>query len=204
MDRRTHWEEVYRTKQPTDVSWYQADPARSLALIAAAGLDPTDPIIDVGGGASLLVDRLLALGYRDLTVLEIAAPALDLVRRRLGPSAEHVTLIQADVTAFVPTRQYALWHDRAVFHFLTEAADRQAYFRALKAALRPAGHAIIATFALDGPPRCSGLDVVRYDVARLAAELGPSFNLVQLEHEQHVTPTERVQSFQYCWFTAAA
>jgi SAM-dependent methyltransferase len=186
------------------VSWYQRDPARSLEFIEAAGVSLADPILDVGGGASLLVDRLLERGFRDVTVLDVADGALERVRERLGEAAARVELLQADVTRFVPIRRYALWHDRAVFHFLVSPADRAAYLAALAAALRPRGHVVLATFALGGPQRCSGLDVVRYDAASLASELGAGFDLLRSEREEHVTPTGAVQPFQYCLFQQRA
>ena len=203
-DRRNHWERVYGEKPPNEVSWYQSDPTLSLALIDAASVAPDDPIIDVGGGASLVVDRLLERGFRDLTVLDVADTALALVRSRLGAVFERIEFIRADVTQFAPSRRYALWHDRAVFHFLTEPDDRLAYVAALRAALRPRAHVIIATFALDGPSRCSGLDVARYDADGLASQLGSGFALCRVELEQHITPARRMQHFQYCLFRTAA
>jgi len=203
-ERREHWERIYREMQPNELSWYQTDPTLSLALLEAAGILPDDPIIDVGGGASPLVDRLLERGFRDITVLDIAHTALAQVRLRLGPAAERISLIRADITQFRSARKYALWHDRAVFHFLTDPINRRAYVGALTAALRPSAHVIIATFALDGPPRCSGLDVARYDPDGLASQLGGGFHLLRVEQEQHMTPAQRVQHFQYCLFRAAA
>jgi len=204
MERRAHWERIYQEKQPDEVSWYQADPTLSLTLIDAAGVLPDDPIIDIGGGASLLIDRLLERSFRDLTVLDIADTALAHLRLRLGAASERIALIRADVTQFASPRKYALWHDRAVFYFLTDPIDRRAYVAALTAALRLRAHVIIATFALDGPPRCSGLDVARYDPEGLASQLGSGFHLVRVEQEQHITPAQRVQHFQYCLFRAAA
>ena len=202
-ERRAHWERIYQQKQPNEVSWYQSDPTLSVTLVEAAGVLPDDPIIDVGGGASLLVDRLLERGFRDLTVLDIADTALAHVRLRLG-AASGIALIRADVTQFASPRKYALWHDRAVFHFLTDPIDRRAYVAALTVALRPRAHVIIATFALDGPSRCSGLDVARYDPEGLASQLGSGFQLLRVEQEQHITPAKRVQHFQYCLFRADA
>jgi 2-polyprenyl-3-methyl-5-hydroxy-6-metoxy-1,4-benzoquinol methylase len=202
-DRREHWERVYAEKTADEVSWYQRDPTLSLALIEAAGIRPEEAVLDVGGGASLVVDRLLERGFRDVTVLDVAESALDVVRARLGSAADgRVELVRADVTRFAPSRRYALWHDRAVFHFLTGPEDRRAYVAALQAALQPRGHAIVATFALDGPERCSGLEVARYDAAGLAAELGAGLELRRVEAERHVTPAGRAQSFQYCLFRA--
>ncbi len=204
MHREEHWNQVYGGKRSSEVSWFQAEPAISLTLIEATGLSLDAPVIDVGAGASFLVDRLLDRGFRDLTLLDVAAAPLSQVRERLGPRAQEVALVHADVTTYRPPRRFALWHDRAVFHFLTAPEDRRAYLATLGAALRPEGHVIIATFALDGPTRCSGLDVVRYDTAQLGAELGPGFRLRRAVAEEHRTPAGRVQRFQYCWFSAAA
>lgn len=196
--RIAHWEEVYRTKDPTQVSWYQADPAVSLRLIEQAGPGRSEPILDIGGGASVLADRLIVSGFTDVTVLDISSAALAIVQHRLGPA---VRVIQADVTQFEPARRYALWHDRAVLHFLTDPEDQRSYVRALRQALRPGGHAILATFALDGPTRCSGLPVERYDATRLSGLLGPDFQLRGMEAEAHRTPSGATQHFQYGRFT---
>ncbi|HEY6922843.1 MAG TPA: class I SAM-dependent methyltransferase [Steroidobacteraceae bacterium] len=198
-----HWTAIYRKHRASELSWFQAEPTCSLALIEAAGLARSDPILDVGGGASLLVDHLLDRGYQDITVLDLAAPALDAVRARLGPRDQAVTLLHADLAGFVPKRRYGLWHDRAVFHFLTSVEDRRSYLRALDASLHPGGHVVIATFAPDGPARCSGLDVVCYEPSALAATLGPQFALLRVQRELHVTPTGVVQPFQYSLFRAA-
>lgn len=197
MDRKQHWDEVYRQKAEDAVSWFQVHPDRSLELVHAAGLKHDDPIIDVGGGASRLVDHLLEVGYTDLTVLDIAEAALERAGARLGSAALKVQWQVADVTHWHPERRYHLWHDRAVFHFLTEAADRIAYRRVLEAALAPGGSAVVASFALDGPERCSGLPVQRYSSQTLAAELGPAFRLRDGRSESHVTPAGRIQQFQY-------
>jgi SAM-dependent methyltransferase len=169
-------------------------------LIEAAGLALTDPIIDVGGGASRLVDHLLAAGHTDLTVLDISEAALERAGARLGKAALKVNWLVADITAWKPRRLYRLWHDRAAFHFLTEPADRGAYRRALDAALTPGGAAIVASFALDGPERCSGLPVQRYSRETLAAELGTGYRLKSNQSEDHVTPLRRIQRFQYSVF----
>ena len=203
MDRKQHWEEVYRQKAEDAVSWFQVHPDISLELIRAAGLQPSDPLIDVGGGASRLVDHLLGEGYRDLTVLDISEAALERAGARLGPRALEVQWLVADVTRWHPERRYRLWHDRAVFHFLTEAADRAAYVANLRAALGDGGRALIASFAPDGPERCSGLPVRRYAPESLATELGPEFRLAEHRAEQHITPAGRVQSFQYSLFDYA-
>lgn len=201
--RAAHWETVYAEHGETGVSWYQARPEVSLSMIEAAGIGPEDAIIDVGGGASRLVDHLLAAGYRNVAVLDIADRALRTATARLGPQAGRVDWIVADVTAWRPSRRFALWHDRAVFHFLTEAADRRAYVRTMDAALAPDGQAIIATFAPDAPPRCSGLPVVRYDAETIVAELGTRFRLIEQRREAHRTPAGRLQPFHYFRFARA-
>jgi ubiquinone/menaquinone biosynthesis C-methylase UbiE len=200
MDRKQHWEGVYAQKQPSEVSWFQPRPECSLRLIAAAGVDKAQPIIDMGGGASRLVDNLLAEGYGDISVLDISAAALRHTRERLGERAARVTWIEADATVFTPSKNYALWHDRAVFHFLTDPADRQAYRQRLERGLRPGGHLIIATFALDGPERCSNLPVQRYSPETLSAELGSEYALVETLGEVHITPAQKEQRFVYCRF----
>lgn len=196
-DRKTHWEQVYTDKSPLQVSWYQREPAVSLQLARDTGLPLDAPIIDVGGGASVLVDNLLAAGFSRLAVLDISARALTHARERLGPKAQQVEWIEADVTAFVPSHRFALWHDRAVFHFLTDAADRRRYVETLLRALEPGGHVVIATFAIGGPTKCSGLDIVQYDAARLGEELGAEFALRGEVHEAHVTPGGKEQKFTY-------
>lgn len=195
-DRKAHWQGVYGAKGDEDVSWFQPRPAPSLDLIARAGIGPGASVIDIGGGASRLVDALLGEGIDDVTVLDLSQAALDRVRARIG-SVPGVMLIEADVTHWMPPRRYDLWHDRAAFHFLTDAAERAAYVAALDAALAPGGHAIIATFAPDGPERCSGLPVQRYSPESLAAELGAGFALVDSVTETHVTPGGGAQRFQF-------
>ena len=197
-DRCTHWRKVWRDKPPEGVSWYQTEPTVSLALLGAAGIDPARPVIDVGGGASCLVDRLLAQGYADLTVLDIAPEALAHARARLAGAADRVTWIAADITRWAPERTYALWHDRAVFHFLTDPADQAAYARTLKAALAADGQAVIATFAPDGPPKCSGLPVQRHDPDSLVTALGGDLVVLEMRREQHVTPAGATQNFLWC------
>ncbi len=200
MDRRAHWEQVYRDKAPEAVSWFQPDPALSRQLIEATGIGTDAAVIDVGGGASRLVDCLLEAGYRDVSVLDIAPSALAHARKRLGEAAKAVSWIEADITRFAPPKRYALWHDRAVFHFLTEAQDRERYRQAVLEGLAPGGHLIIAAFALDGPTRCSGLDIVRYDSEGLQRVLGPAFRLRDSVHEIHHTPGGGEQKFGYHWF----
>lgn len=198
MDRREHWNRVYQTRAPESVSWYQRRPDASLELIAASGIAKDAGIIEVGGGASLLVDHLLDLGYSNLAVLDVSGAALDASRARLGTRAAAVDWFEADATAFEPPHRYALWHDRAAFHFLTDAGDRASYVATLRKTLKPGGTAIIATFAPDGPPKCSGLDVVRYDEQSIAVELGGEFQLREVRRETHLTPGKAEQ--QFCYF----
>lgn len=202
--RKSHWKRVYATSEPTEVSWYQPNPARSLALVRATGVSLAAPILDVGGGASTLVDYLLDAGYRDLTVLDIAGEALDRARGRLAAQAGRVTWIEADITEFQPSRRYEVWHDRAVFHFLTAASDRTRYLDVLRSAIRPHGHFLLATFGPEGPTRCSGLDVRRYSVQRLEALFGSDFELRAHEIEEHRTPMGTMQQFLYTWWQAEA
>ncbi|HEX7045766.1 MAG TPA: class I SAM-dependent methyltransferase [Burkholderiales bacterium] len=197
MNRKAHWEQVYREQAPHSVSWYQRTPELSLALIAKTGVSPDAWIIDVGAGASMLVDHLLEAGYRHLAVLDISAAALAHARQRLGPKADRVEWYEADITEFQPPRSFDVWHDRAVFHFLTEPAERARYAAALRRTLKPGGHAIVATFAVGGPTRCSGLDIVQYDGAALLRELGSGFTLQEEVGEVHLTPGGREQPFTY-------
>lgn len=198
MNRREHWDQAYRSKGAGGVSWYQRRPDLSLALIAASGVDKDAGVIDVGGGTSTLVDCLLDDDYMNLAVLDISGVALDAGRARLGARAEAVEWFELDVTAFAPTRRFGLWHDRAVFHFLTDAGDRRKYVAALRRSTEPGGAVVISTFALDGPPRCSGLDVVRYDEHTLLAELDAGFRLEKSCRETHVAPWGSEQRFVYC------
>ncbi len=195
--RKQHWEEVYRAKSSDEVSWYQSEPAISLQLIANSGIQVQHAIIDVGGGASVLVDRLLAKGYQNPAVLDISGAALALARHRLGKGADRVEWYESDVTEFVPPHVFQLWHDRAVFHFLTDPQDRRRYVEVLRTAVPKDGQVIIASFALDGPTQCSGLDVERYDEQRLMNALGDGFTLLETVSEIHVTPAAKGQRFQY-------
>jgi SAM-dependent methyltransferase len=204
-DRQAHWQRVWTTREADRVSWFESRADRSFALIRDVAEPPAAAIIDVGGGASVLVDRLLAEGFRDVTVLDVSAAALGIARARLGASADRVHWIASDVLAAdLPERGYDLWHDRAVFHFLTEADDRQRYVHQLTRALRPDGHAVIACFAPEGPEKCSGLPVVRYDAPALAAELGPRFELLRSSRAEHSTPTGAAQQFLYALFRRRA
>lgn len=202
-DRHDHWSKVYQDKAPDTVSWYQEAPEPSLHALERFGASPSSSLIDVGGGASNLIDALLAQGWRDLTVLDIAASALDAAKIRLGKLADKVQWEVADITDWQPHRQYDVWHDRAVFHFLTEPDEREAYRRSLHAALAPAGLVLMATFALDGPVKCSGLPVQRYDTESLAEEMSDHLLLAEAWREEHVTPWGAVQSFNWCAFRRA-
>ncbi len=200
IGRRLHWENVYGEKGERRVSWFQERADISLELIAAARVGCNGAIIDIGGGASRLVDELLRQGYQDVTVLDVSEAGLSIAKQRLAEQAPRVQWIVADVTQWEPLREYDLWHDRAAFHFLTGEADRSAYVARLLRALRPGGHAIIATFALDGPERCSGLPVARYDGQRLSEALGDRFALIATRRQQHMTPMGGAQQFQFSTF----
>lgn len=201
--RQAHWEGVYATKRESEVSWFQHNPTPSLELIEAIGATPETPLIDIGGGASRLVDNLLARGFRALSVLDLSATALDAAKSRLGAQAESVEWIVADATLWEPTETYGIWHDRAAFHFLIEERDRAAYIVRMKKALRAGGHAIVATFAPDGPERCSGLPIMRYDAETLSRTLGRGFELIETRRHSHATPWGSTQSFQFSAFRFA-
>lgn len=198
MDSKAHWEEVYRTKAPATVSWFQPVPQPSLDAIARFGGGPGQSLIDIGGGASTLVAELARAGWHDLAVLDISAPALDLARTAMGADAGGVEWIVADITDWQPARAWDIWHDRAVFHFLTDEASRDAYRAALARGLRPGGLLLMATFAPDGPERCSGLPVQRYGAAELLAALGTGFTLLDSWREVHPTPGGQEQIFNWC------
>jgi SAM-dependent methyltransferase len=200
MRAREHWEDVYGRRQPEQVSWYRPHLERSLRTIDGAGLGRDAAIIDVGGGASTLVDDLLARGHTNLTVLDVSAKAIDAAKTRLGEDARRVRWLVADITEVeLPRATYDFWHDRAVFHFLLDEADRGRYVAAARRALKPGGHVLLATFGPDGPTRCSGLDVVRYGADELQAQLGPDFVNVESATEIHKTPWGADQSFVYCY-----
>jgi 2-polyprenyl-3-methyl-5-hydroxy-6-metoxy-1,4-benzoquinol methylase len=200
LNRKAHWETVYTTKGENEVSWFQENPALSLELIELARPTPQSAIVDIGGGASRLVDSLVARGFRNVTVLDLSEAALAAAKARLGDRGQSVHWLTADVTRWYPTQTYDIWHDRAAFHFLTEPSDRDAYVARLKQAMKPDGHAIIGTFALDGPEKCSGLPVNRYDAASLGAALGASFELIDTRRHEHATPWNSIQRFQFCVF----
>jgi 2-polyprenyl-3-methyl-5-hydroxy-6-metoxy-1,4-benzoquinol methylase len=201
MDSKEHWEGVYRNKAADAVSWYRSHLDTSLRLIDENAPDRNAAIIDVGGGESTLVDDLLQRGYRNLTVLDMSAVALDTTKQRLGSIAEQVTWVESDIMVVdLPEHRYDVWHDRAVFHFLTEPSQRDAYTRLLTRTLKQGGRVVIATFGPLGPNRCSGLDVRRFDVQLLSDEFGPGFELVTSTLEDHHTPAGSSQQFLYCSF----
>ena len=199
MTVKSHWDTVYQTKAPDAVSWYRPHLERSLEMIQVVVPDYSASIIDVGGGESTLVDDLLAKGYRDISVLDISQTAIEVAKKRTGELAPHVTWLVEDITrAALPKRHYDLWHDRAVFHFLTKAEDRAAYVRRVAQAMKPGGYVIVATFGPQGPHKCSGLDVVRYDADSLHEEFGASFRAIDSATELHQTPFGTTQQFLYC------
>jgi ubiquinone/menaquinone biosynthesis C-methylase UbiE len=200
VGRKAHWENVYTTKSEKEVSWFQENPAPSLELIALAGLHADATIIDIGGGASRFVDALVEQKIGRITVLDLSAAALDAAKKRLGDRGAAVEWVIADATTWEPSQAYDLWYDRATFHFLTNASDRSAYVRNLQKAVRSGGHVIMGTFALEGPERCSGLSVMRYDAGMLGAILGTDFRLIDSRRHDHATPWGVVQRFQFSTF----
>jgi SAM-dependent methyltransferase len=199
-NQRTHWENVYENKGEREVSWFQESPAPSLDLIALTGATKSSAIVDIGGGASRLVDALLATGHQDVTVLDLSSAALAAARERLGRDADQVKWIAADVTAWCPATKYDVWHDRAAFHFLNAPEEQAAYIERLRQGLKVGGYAIIGTFALDGPEKCSGLPVTRHSADTIGALLGSAFTLKDTRRHQHKTPWESVQNFQFSTF----
>jgi SAM-dependent methyltransferase len=199
MDARTHWEKIYTSKAPETLSWHRDHLETSLALIECAA-GRSSSIIDVGGGESTLVDDLLLQGYEDLTVLDISQTAIDVARKRSGPGARRVHWLVADIVhAELPPNAYDLWHDRAVFHFLTTNAQRVAYVRQVARSVKRNGHVIVSTFGPEGPVKCSGLKTMRYDADSLHGEFGARFRLVESSHELHRTPHGATQQFLYCY-----
>jgi 2-polyprenyl-3-methyl-5-hydroxy-6-metoxy-1,4-benzoquinol methylase len=200
MDVRTHWEKIYTTNAPDQVSWYRPRLETSLALIERASVDRSASIIDVGGGESTLVDDLLAHGFRNITVLDVSERAIEATKMRLGQLAEQVHWVAADITLVkLGQSVFDIWHDRAVFHFLTSPQERAAYVRQVARSVKPGGHVIVSTFGPEGPTKCSGLDVVRYDADSLHNEFGTHFRLVESLKELHRTPFGTTQQFLYCY-----
>jgi SAM-dependent methyltransferase len=201
-ETRRHWEGVWTSKQPEEVSWFESRPRVSLEMIEAVGLPLDAPILDVGGGASRLAAELVDRGYEDVTVADISEAALAEAREALGRDAERVNWVVADVTGHDFGRRFALWHDRAVFHFLIDEADRRRYLEVLQRSLAPGGHVLIATFGPDGPTSCSGLPVVRYGAEELAAMFAPVAKLVEHRLEVHRTPSGKDQQFLHAGLEA--
>jgi len=203
MSTKTHWESVYSSKTPDQVGWFELHLRASLELISKTGISKAARIIDVGGGASTLVDDLLSEGFERLTVLDVSRIALALVRSRVGKDASKVQWLEGDIRSMdLPSAHYDLWHDRAAFHFLTNAKDRTIYTEKMRSALKPSGHIIIGTFSLEAPPICSGLDVERYSPEQLHKELGADLQFREHRYERHLTPTGVEQMYIYCWFQA--
>ena len=196
-DRRAHWERVFAERAPADVSWFEAAPRPSLELIDALGVGPGAGVVDVGGGASRLAAALVARGFSDVTVLDLCARALEASHEEVGAAPPGVAWIRADVLEWTPARTFDLWHDRAVFHFMAEPEARRRYVAVALAAVRPGGHLVVGTFASDGPERCSGLPVARYDARSLAAEFGEAFALVEARRDEHRTPRGVIQPFTW-------
>lgn len=201
MTSKIHWENVYSIKATDSVSWFQPHATLSMQLIRETGIDQDDAIIDVGGGASTLVDDLVGAGFSNLTVLDLSSAALALAKARLGTNSDSIRWIEADITKVdLAIKNYDVWHDRAVFHFLTTKEDRQAYLDLVQQSVKNGGHVIIATFAEDGPTQCSGLPVMRYSVSALQEEFGSRFTLLRSQDEIHNTPFNTTQKFNYCYF----
>src|SRR5713226_8596339 len=200
MNVETHWEKIYRENAPDAVSWYRAHLETSLVLIEKAATERSASIIDIGGGESTLVDDLLVRGYQNISVLDISQTAVDANKRRLGSASAHIRWLVADITkAKLESCAYDVWHDRAVFHFLTAPEERVAYVRQAANAVKPGGHVIVSTFGPQGPTKCSGLDVVRYDAESLHQEFGVRFRLLGSSKELHRTPFDTIQQFLYCF-----
>ena len=199
MKEQEHWEKVYQSKHPDAVSWFQEHATRSLEIIRSIGSNPESSIIDVGGGASTLVDDWLSDGFKHVSVLDLSASALEVARQRLGPRGDRVSWIAGDIrNVDLPEQAFDIWHDRAVFHFLTDPVDRRAYVEQVMRSVKPGGHVIVATFSPDGPEQCSGLPVARYNHGQLHGEFGPAFELLEHASEEHKTPRGSVQHFVYC------
>ena len=200
MDVKKHWDKVYATKAPESVSWYRAQLETSLALIERAAVARSASIIDIGGGESTLVDDLLLRGFKTLNVLDVSPTAIEVTKKRLGTAAKQVRWLVGDIVEIeLEPHVYDLWHDRAVFHFLTTPERRLAYVRQVTRAVRPGGHVIVSTFGPEGPTKCSGLDVMRYDAQSLHGEFGGHFRLVESSKELHETPFGTTQQFLYCY-----
>ena len=201
FNQKTHWQRIYQHKTNTDVSWYQAKPKVSLSFFEKFNIPKNAKIIDIGGGDSLLVDNLLALGYTDITVLDISEISLQKAQQRLGSLANNVKWIVADVANFYPSQQYDFWHDRATFHFLTQNIDVQKYVRTISQHIEPLGVLVVGTFSDKGPKKCSGIEVKQYSKKSLVTTIGQYFKKETCLTHRHKTPFDTVQSFVFCSFT---
>lgn len=199
-DRKIHWETIYQTKKPTDVSWYQLKPITSLNFIFELGVKKDARIIDIGAGESFLADFLLEDGFSDLTILDISEKALDHARLRLAEKAKTLKWITADISGFIPEEKYDLWHDRAAFHFLTEETQIQNYLKTLENSINPGGYVILGTFSEKGPAKCSGLEIKQYSIAAMSSLLSDNFHKLFCENTDHITPSGAVQNFTFCSF----
>ena len=200
MDRKTHWENIYASRSPDEVSWFQIEPSLSLELITKENLSTNAAIIDVGGGASPLSSLLFDAGYQNLSVLDISAIALNHAKEDFGELAKKIEWIESDITEFHPSHSYDVWHDRAVFHFLIEAEERAKYIEILNTALSIGGYLVLATFAIGGPEKCSGQDIMQHDLSTLVQELGADYRLLEQRSELHTTPDGTEQQFNYFRF----
>ena len=200
FDRRTHWQKIYQDKSALNVSWYQKEPKLSLELIRCSQVASNEAVIDIGGGASVLVDHLIKECFTNLAVLDISENALASTKNRLGDSANNIECFVADITQFDAPHKFSICHDRAVFHFLTDHSDRKNYVKVLKNSLKTEGHLIIATFGIGGPEKCSGLEIVQYDAEKMIAELGDNFEFVEERNEVHITPANKEQEFIFFRF----
>ncbi|MCC5917192.1 MAG: class I SAM-dependent methyltransferase [Cryomorphaceae bacterium] len=199
LDRKTHWENIYQTKNTLEVSWFQKHPKTSINLIGTG--NETKKIIDVGGGDSHLVDHLLKLGFQDITVLDISKKAIESAKKRLGEKAEKVKWIVSDITNFIPTEKYDIWHDRAAFHFLTDESEIKKYIQTVQSSINPGGTVIMGTFSTAGPTKCSGIEIKQYTPDSLTERFTPFFNLDKHLTEDHKTPSGKTQNFVFCRFT---
>ena len=200
FDRKAHWENIYSTKKLNEVSWYQPKPETSLGFIQDLNISKTASIIDIGGGDSFLVDNLLKLGYTNVTVLDISRKAIERAKKRLGKQSEQVTFIEADASNFMPSQTYDLWHDRAAFHFLTDEKEIENYIKAAENGVKSSGNMIIGTFAVDGPTKCSGIEIKQYSKTSLSDRFGKQFKKLDCKKLGHKTPFDTIQNFVFCTF----
>ena len=200
LNRHHHWENIYRTKKPNEVGWFQSTPSTSLDFLKEFNIPVTAKIIDIGGGDSLLVDHLLNLGYKDITVLDISETAIEKTKERLGENAAHVKWIVSDITSFHPTEVYDFWHDRAAFHFLTQDSEIETYIETVNENLQPDGIMVIGTFSEQGPGKCSGIDVKQYSEKSLPERLKSFFAKIKCIRVDHKTPFDTIQHFVFCSF----